>query len=403
MSWTPATVITVDGVPLAADELLNGLRLERGRDGVDQQPRPGYATVQLLDLDASRGRLKLDAKLAVTVDDVQLFYGDVSDVAVHLEQHGDRGRVAVHTVTATGVLARFARREKPAPLSQQLDGDRVATLLEVLELRWHAARGTWADQPATETWTEAGDVTLDVDTPGTYLLSAISTPGDAWSTLQQAANDGLGQLAELGDGTVRYTAAHGRTGRVATDGFLDLPPAAVVAPGLEVGSHLADLANQVRVAYAGDAEVVAVDQDAVDAYGGTFEHRVDTQLVNADDAQARADRLLKLRSQPAASLEAATLELHDGLTDADRTRVLALEPGTPVRLAELPEALGVQFTGVVERVRWTVTRRTATVELALSDWTLSEFGVRWNLLDPADTWTTIDPTTAWINAQELVA
>lgn len=403
MSWRPTTTVTLDGVELSHQELLAGVRLERGRDGVDQQPRAGYATVTLLDLESTRARVGLDSRLAITVDGVQLFYGDVSDVVVKLVQHGELGRVTAHTLTATGVLARFARRPRPAALVQQLDGDRVATLLDDLELRWASATGTWAEQDATETWATAGDVTLDVDQPGTYLLSAISTPGDPWSTLQQAANDGLGVLTELGDGTVRYTAARGRTARAAADGFLELPPAAVLAPGLQIGAHLAELANQVRVKYAGDAEALAFDQELIDAWGGTLEHTVDTQLVNSADAQARAERLLQLRKLAAASLEAATLALEvETITAAERAELLALEPGTPVRLASLPTALGGTFTGVVERVRWTVTRTQAQLELALSDWSLSEFGVRWELLGPTDTWTTIDPTTAWNTAQELV-
>ncbi len=407
MSWTPDVTVWLDRGELPADDLLDRITIRRGRDGVDVQPRAGIVTAKLYDDDATLERAALDRKLSVAVDGVQLVTdADVSDSTAALAgYHADHDTaVAVHTLTATGKLARMHRRGGVADRPVELDGERVAAILEAsTTLTWaHApshpeTAGSWAEVPGT--WAEVEPTPLEVDV-GTYALDQLDDGGDPWKAVQQAANDGLGVLAELRDGGLRYTDAHGRTARVVADGFLDLPRDAIVAPGLDVGASIGDLANTVRVKWTG-GEVVAVDDDAVAARGGVLEHTVDTQLANEVDAIARADRLLRLRKVDVSNVEQLEVRL-DALDPTLRARLLALEVGTPVRVGALPVALGGRFTGVVEGLTWTITRHTAALVLDVSAWALSEYAIEWRMLAAGDTWAATDPTITWNTAQELI-
>lgn len=417
MSWTPTVTVTLAGTTVDADRVLDEVTITRGRDGVDVQPRAGYTTLHLLDDGARLDRTALDAKLTVAVDGFTLVdTADVSDAEVELlRYHAGGGIIARHTITATGRLARLHRRGKATTRPAEHDGDRVLALLEPLAtLTWTLApsnpntAGGWDEVDPATTWEGVDPIPLDVDTPGNYELAALDADTtDPWDALQQAANDGLGVLAELREGGIRYTDAHGRVRRAAADGFLELPGRAIIPAGLSVGTHVGDLATTVRVRYidpgTGDTvEVTAEDADAVAGRGGVLEHTVDTQLVDDADAQARAERLLNLRSLDTATLE----QLHVALDTLDaplREQLLALEVGTPIRVRDLPPALGSTFTGVVEALTWTVTRHSARLTLTVSTWALSEYALTWELLDPIEAWTALDPTTTWTNAQELIA
>lgn len=403
-TWTPTVVVTLDGTDVTG-ETIAGVKVHRGRDDVDAQPRPGYVVATLLDLDADLTRPRLDAPLTVKVDGYPLVTdADVSDVTVSMNARN----VATHTVTALGKLARLHRADPDASYVQQKDGDRIAKILTKLKLIWkHATTyaetdGNWTEVTAAETWATIEPTPLDVQTPGRYELASVSTPGDPWGQAQRAANDGLGVIAELRDGGIRYTDAHGRTERAAAEGFLTLPAGSVVLPGMALTSSVVNLTNRVVVGYTGDLEAVAEDVAAQDARGGVLELSVDTTLVNATDAQARADRLLDLRSTDSASIETVRVALNGDLSVSNRNALLEIETGTPIRITGLPIALGTSFTGVVEALTWTVTRTTVDLDLQVSPWAFSEFLLTWQITPNTEPWQDVDPGTTWTTAQEIV-
>lgn len=406
MTYTPAPTVTIDGVPV--DTVLDGATITRGRDTVDTQARAGYALLSLLDLEATTPPPKLNAEVTVDVDDGsdtlhRLFTGRISDTETRVVSAGARGRTAVTTVTATGPLGALHRGTvNPDGYPQQADGDRIAALLEdAARVSWPLVAGTWHDlEPGS--WAEFGPP-LEVDQPGSYQLAALEPDDidDPWQAIQQAADDGLGQLTESRRGGIRYTASRGRLQTVIDTGFVELTAGQIVAADLAARSSVVELVNTVAVEYGDGLEVTVADDAAIADTAAVLARTFPTSLTDPADAAARAARMLRLYARPARSLTSLTLAVDDpDLAPADRAVLLDLDTGTPLRVSELPAAIGGAFTGFVESVAWTITRTAVALTVGVSDYQLSEFTVAWaDLTDTA--WADTDPATTWNTAQEL--
>ena len=407
MTYLPDLRVRIDGADTALD-VLEPVSIRRGRDTIDSQAQAGYATLSLFDPDADTPPPRLTAQVTIDVDNGsgswhRLFTGQISDTRTEVISAGDLSLTAVHTVTAVGPLGSLHRGfADPSGYPQQLDGDRIAAIFQTAAtVLWEVAQGSWAEQDGT--WAEYG-TPLAVDQPGTYLLAPVdpSDDQDPWQLVQQAANDGLGQLGETRNGGLTYDASRGRLQRVIDTGYTELPAVAVGAMELSSSSSVVDLVNEVTVAWSG-GEVTARDPDAVEAVGAVLSREVATELDDQDDAEARAARLLALYSRPARSLESIVVHAdNDDLDPTKRAAIYDLDLSSPVRLDGLPAAIARRvFTGFVEAITWSITRTRATVQLAVSDYRLSEFSVAWGDLD-ATAWDATDPAITWNTAQELV-
>ncbi|MFA9432895.1 hypothetical protein [Egicoccus sp. AB-alg2] len=380
-------------------------QIATGRGGVDEQAKAGYLKLTVHDESGTRPRPRLRSPITVDIDagdgPVRLFTGTIVNCRTAMWQDGAPVR---YHLTAAGPLARLHRGRVPdGGYPQQRDGDRVAAVLDTLAIDWtQAGPYSWASFP-DRSWIDADPVGVEVDTPGQYLLAGDPEPRDAASVVLQAAQDGLGQLEETRRGAIRYTDAVGRLTR-ATAGYVDLP---TPAPGLEAVQSIGDVVNSVAVEYIDGDQVGVVsarDEQAIADLGGEVLHEtVQTRLVNAGDAQGRADRYVGLRSRPAVRVEDLTVHVTGDLDVGMRRAMFELEPGAPVRLRRLPRALGRSLVGFVERLSWTLTGGAATVVLLVSDWRLSEQALTWGGVEDTVGWVTVDGTISWTRAQELTS
>ncbi|MFP4235522.1 MAG: hypothetical protein ACLFUG_11405 [Nitriliruptoraceae bacterium] len=405
MTYRPNVQVRIGGALQDPATVLEPVEIVRGRQDVQTQPQAGHVRVQLLDLDATADSPSLTSPVTIEVDDGsgtmhRLFTGTVTDVRVSITSAGDLGRTAIHEVRAVGPLGQLHRgRANPDGYPAQLDGDRVAAILEAtVPLPWEVAAGTWDDQDAT--W-DTFDPPVEVDRPGRYHLAAVTDDTDPWQLVQTAAQDGLGQLGERRTGGLTYTASRGRLQTIIDQGYTVLPPSAVAVTDLASDTSVVDLVNEVTVEWSGGAVTVRDDQAVLDV-GAVLSRKVTTTLDNADDAQARAERLLRLYSRPARSLDELRVAVDgDNLTPAERAVLYDLDLGTPIRLDGLPAAVtGGRFSGFVEGVTWTLTRTRAVARLVVSDYRLSEFTVAWGDLG-GEAWADTDATVTWNQAQEL--
>lgn len=371
---------------LLTGRALNGVRLYRGRDTVDEQARASYATVQLVSFDDELIHAAIGDTLRVTVTDsggepFPLFRGSVSDVEPTVVDHGEAGMETVITVTAVGPLARLHRgRIDPALFGVTNDGERIAQVLgTVYALRWNTvdAELLWEDLDPTASWDTfdaGGNVFPDVDTPGQYEIDALATT-DPRQAVYDAANDGRGMLYETGDGAIGYDDESARLARIIDDGYVQIPATAIAGPGLASVSRIGELANTVEVSWSGGTET-AINDASVRRYGETLVATYETRLTSATAAELRAEEFAATRADPRPSLQgvAIDIEIIDDL--ALRTKLVQIAPGTPVRLAGMPltVAANSSWPGFVEAIQWELSRTTARLTLTLSDQALSVAG-----------------------------
>jgi hypothetical protein len=134
---------------------ISGVSLTNGRTTVDEQPRAGFATINLVTPDNSFPNIEIDYKVVVKVDDstgnpVTLWTGWVSDIEASLGGFGSQGRLNNQRITAIGSLSKLNRRLVGFDgYPKEFDGDRIADII------FETAGTQWGDyDPPTETWAE---------------------------------------------------------------------------------------------------------------------------------------------------------------------------------------------------------------------------------------------------------
>ena len=281
------------------DKTVNGVTLTNGRSTVDEQPRAGYATINLITPNNTYPSIEIDQKVVVKVDDssgteVVLWTGWVSDIEVSLAAFGSTGRLNNQRITAVGSLSKLNRRLVGADgYAKQFDGDRIYDILK------EGAGFTWAEyQPATDTWADVSallqwqnvDLLIgEIDQPGDFELTAYNGgASNAFTLAQQAAASGLGVLYECNCGKINYASYSSRTDDVAANGFKEIEKEAVLANGLSSVSRLSDLINEIDVVYKNGQIESDTAPDSVAIYG-LYAAKVTTSLEHDYDALQRAD------------------------------------------------------------------------------------------------------------------
>jgi hypothetical protein len=406
--YDPNPTISVNGVALSDDVVINQIGISIGRNDIFTQPQPGYATFELftdaeisIDIELS-DPVTIDV-LAATTGTKRLFTGTISDIQISLGGFGSDGGYAIYKVTALGPLAQLNKRTAgEAGFPKQFEGERIYDICyEAYVTSWSELSTTpWNLLPIVGTWdsyegasiTLIDDLAADIDQPGQYELHTY-TDGitNALGLAQLAAQSGRGIFYERGDGSVHY------------DDFLKrltYTPVAlgadeILVDGLTTNAQWSEIVNEATVTYKSNAEQSWRDEQSTQLYGELYGSRT-TQLENLTDAYNQAFAFVEARSYPRTYPEQLSVALHSPtVTDAKRDQLLDVFCGTPLSVTQLPGVFGILFDGFVEQYTWVIKEKEAYLTMVNSSLKESYPSIIWLQVEPALTWATYPPTVEW--------
>jgi hypothetical protein len=393
------------------DKTVNGVTLTNGRTTVDEQPRAGYATINLVTADNNYPAIEIDQKVVVKVDDsngnqVTLWTGWVSDIEVSLAAFGGTGRLNSQRITAVGSLSKLNRRLVGFDgYPKENDGDRIYDIIKegagVTWAEYQPASNTWADVNALLQWQNVDLLIGTIDRPGDFELVSYSNGATgALALAQQAAISGLGVLYESNDGRISYDDYSSRTDDVAANGFTTIDTDSILANGLSSVSRLSDLINEIEVVYKNNQIETDTEPTSIALYG-RYAAKVNTLLELEADAEQRVKYYLETRAFPRTRLNQITLALHlDQVSNTMRDSMLPMRISEPITITGLPTSIYPEiFSGFVEGFTWTINRNELFLTLNVSEYALSQLQMNWSQVPPTERWNTVSATLEWQKAR----
>jgi hypothetical protein len=409
MTYAINPQVTIASVDYTS-ETINGVTITQGRTTVDEQPRAGYCTVNIIDFDNDVANIEIDEQIVIKVDDsngneVTLFTGFVADVQKQVDARGTVGTKTSTRVTGIGSLAKLNRRRVGASgYPKELDGERIEQILK------ETAGITWADiNPALQwqnvnplqDWSTFDILIGDIDQGDFELFAYAAQVANGLALAQLMAQSGVGILYEGKDGKINYDEFSARAAKVATDGFLNLDLDAMLAVGLTSISRLSDLINDVEIIYKNGQSETGVDSSSLALYG-EFDLTLQTQLENGADAEQRVNYYLETRAFPRTSLSQINLTLGTSIDNTLRNDLLDIGVSTPIAISGLPANIyPVGFTGFVEGYTWTIARNELFLSLNVSDFALSQLQMNWLQVPATLVWQDVDPALQYENARSV--
>lgn len=325
-----------------------------------------------------------------------VFTGRVDTTSAELTSLGP-----LWTVTGSGPLTRAGRQNLTSVIAADTDGDQIALLAqEALAVEWDETGGTWAAQTAT--WDGFAVDTSAIDQPGQYDLAAItSVPTNVVEAMTTAAFSGSGWLYETRDGRLGFADSTHRELLPASD-YLVIPGAATSRNAFVTVTQESDVANDLIVEYDG-GEVTGKANDSIQIYG-RWQRTYTTTLADGSSAADFLTRRLQLEGSPRLNVAGTVTIALDQVTDALYDQLLTVERNTGIILEDVPTYLAPEgvYRGFVEGYRWSLGPVESTLDLYVSEYSLSNFGLRWNAVGPA-TWADVAATLTWQNATEALA
>jgi hypothetical protein len=405
--YTPYPKVIFAGVNEYADNTISNISISLGRRDIYEQALVGIANVRLwTDADTALN-VNLSDSIQIQVKDSTnayrtIYTGTISDLNVSLDAYGDKGSVAVYSITAVGPLAILNRYTTGGDgFAKEFDGTRVLNILSDAFLEsWSEVVPTltWSAVSSLATWDNwgGGNQTLvdnliaDIDTPGTYELTSYSDGvANALTLAQNAAQSGRGFLYEAPNGEIHYDSYTSR----ATLTPLTLTDDDLLAVGLRQAAQWSEIVNDVTLTYKNNQEKYAADYTSQQSFGVLSGSR-STQLENGSDAQSQADAFLESRAFPRTYPEELTIPLHSPtVSNATRDALILMHVGSAVFTQDLPAVFGGTFDGFVEGIKWNLDRYTATMTLICSAISETYPSQVWLQIAPTLTWAGYTPTT----------
>jgi hypothetical protein len=411
--WTPEWQVTINGGGDYTNITLANLTITSGRTDIYSQPRAGYCSVQIINLDESPIEIDVNDNVLIKVKDstgtyVNLFGGDVTDIEVSVVNSSGSQSNQIIRVTALGALAKLPVSLTEGVLAKDFDGDQIYAVLEDLLLNnWNevAPAVTWADYDPTTTWATAENVGLgDIDRPGDYELTARSAlTTDVYTLINLLANSGLGYIFEDASGRIGYADSTHRAQYLATNGYTEISAQEALTSSISTIKRIADVRNKVTIQYKNGQEASASDTQSIGTYGQQAQ-AIATSLENTVDAEYQADFYLGLRAFPQAQFQAITFTLgNSNIDDTDRDALLNVFMGLPLDITNLPPNILLgRFQGFVEGWTFSAGVNRLDITLNLSPTAFSLQALRWELVNVAETWNTLSSTLDW-NSATVVA
>jgi hypothetical protein len=325
-----------------------------------------------------------------------VFTGRVDTTSAELTSLGP-----LWTVTGSGPLTRAGRQNLTSVIAADTDGDQIALLAqEALAVEWDETGGTWAAQTAT--WDGFAVDTSAIDQPGQYALAAItSVPTNVVEVMSTAAFSGSGWLYETRDGLLGFADSTHRELLPAED-YIVVPGSATSRNAFVTVTQESDVANDIIVEYDG-GEVTGKANDSIQTYG-RWQRTYTTTLADASAASDFLTRRLNLEGSPRLNVAGTVTIALDQVTDSLYDQLLTVERNTGIILEDVPTYLAAEgvYRGFVEGYRWSLGPVESFLDLYVSEYSLSNFGLRWNAVGPA-AWADVAATLIWQNATEALA
>ncbi len=395
------------GVNEYADNTISNISISLGRRDIYEQALVGIANVSLwTDADTALN-VNLSDSIQIQIKDTDdvyqtIYTGTISDIDIGLDAYGEIGSVARYSITAVGPLAILNRFTTGGDgFAKEFDGTRVLNILSDAFLEnWDEVVPTltWSAVSSLATWDNWGganqtlvdNLIADIDTPGTYELTAYSDGvANALTLAQQAAQSGRGFLYEAPNGEIHYDSYTSRASLTP----LTLTDDDLLAVGLRQAAQWSEIVNDVTLTYKNNQEKYAADYTSQQSFGELSGTRA-TQLENGSDAQSQADAFLESRAFPRTYPEELTIPLHSPtVSDATRDALILMHVGSAVYTQDLPAVFGGTFDGFVEGIKWNLDRYTATMILICSAISETYPSQVWLQIAPTVTWAGYTPTT----------
>lgn len=409
--WTPEWQLQINGVDYTNLTMAN-LTVVSGRTDIYSQPRAGYASVEIINLNLTPITIDVNDGLSIKVKDstgtyVDIFGGNVTDSVVEVSSTGTGGVNESIRITALGALAKLPKTLTDGVLSKDFDGNQIYTILsEALFNTWAEvpAALTWATYDPTTTWANAENSGLgEIDRPGDYELMARSADAtDIYSLVSALATSGLGYLYEDAQGRIGYADATHRTQYLSANGYTTLSGNDALARGIRTIRRLGDLRNKVTIQWR-SGDTTALDQSSIDQYGSQADI-IPTTLHNSADATAQANFYLGIRAWPQDVFESITFSLGNAeIDDADRDALLNVFMGLPLDITDLPaNMVNGRFQGFVEGWSFRAGYNRLDLTLNVSPTAFSLQSMQWDDVSVTETWNTLSNTLDW-NSATIVA
>jgi hypothetical protein len=405
--WTPEWQLQINGVDYT-DITLSNLTVVSGRTDIYSQPRAGYASIEIINLNLAAVIIDVNDGLSIKVKDstgtyVDIFGGFVTDSSVEVASTGTGGINETIRVTALGALSKLPKTLTDGVLSKDFDGNQIYTILsESLFNTWAEvpAALTWATYDPTTTWANAENSGLgEIDRPGNYELMARSSDAtDMYSLVSALATSGLGYLYEDAQGRIGYADSTHRTEYLAANGYTIVSGNHALSRGIRTIRRLGDLRNKVTIQWR-SGDTTASSQQSIDQYGSQADI-IATTLHNSADATAQANFYLGIRAFPQDVFESITFTLGNSeLDDSDRDSLLNVFMGLPLDITDLPaNMVNGRFEGFVEGWTFRAGYNRLDLTLNVSPTAYSLQSMQWDDVSVAETWNTLLNTLTWDQA-----
>ena len=408
--WAPVWRVKINSVDYT-NVILANLSITSGRTNIYTQAQAGYCQVNLINLNLAAIVIDINDTISIDVKDtsgtfVPIFGGFVVDIGVTVSQVGSVQITQEVSITALGALSRLQKSITDGVLTQDFDGDQIATILrEVLFQQWQQvpAALTWATYNPATTWAMAQNNGYgQVDTPGNYELAQRSSDVTlVYDLVSALATSGLGYLYEDAQGLISYADSTHRTNYLAAYGYTDLTANQALGQGITINTRAGDVRNDLTIKYGQNStsSVSDSDQTSIGLYGDLAQI-ISTTIKHAADATAQAAFYLSLRAYPQPIFESITFALtNPELDNADRDALINVFMGQPIALNDLPSNMssGV-FQGFVESWTFRASYNELSVKLLMSPLAYSLQAMRWNDVPVTEAWNTVSPTLDWANA-----
>jgi hypothetical protein len=407
--WTPEWQVEVNGGTDYTNLTLTNLSITSGRTDIYSQPRAGYCSLEILNLDEAPLEIDVNDNVLIKVKDstgtyVNLFGGDVTDIQVSVVNSSGTQSNQIIRLTALGALSKLPVSLTEGVLTQDFDGDQVYTILSDLLLNnWNevAPALTWADYYPTTTWADAENVGLgEIDQSGDYELAArTASTTDVYSLINILATSGLGYIYEDSSGRIGYADSTHRSQYLATNGYTVISAQDALTSSISTIKRIADVRNNVTIQYNNGGEVSASDTQSIATYGQQAQ-AISTTLKHAADATTQANFYLGLRAFPQAQFQAITYTLaNSNIDDSDRDALLNVFMGLPLDIDNLPPNILLgRFQGFVEGWRFSAGVNRLDITLTLSPTAFSLQSMKWENVSVAESWNTLSSTLIWNDA-----
>jgi len=405
--WAPIWRVKIDGTDVT-DSVLANLTITSGRTNIYEQAQAGYCSVNLIVFNQAALPYEINDTISIEVQNtsavyVPIFGGSVVDIAVSVSQVGSSAYTQEVTITALGALARLQKALTDGVLTQDFDGDQIATILrEVLFAQWQQvpAALTWATYDPTVQWQDAENNGLgEIDTPGNYELAQRSSDRIIIYDLVAAlATSGLGYLYESASGLISYADSTHRTNYLAANGYTDLTANHALGQGITIKTRAGDVRNDITISYGTNSSNEVSDTDSASiAIYGDLAQIITTTIKHQADAEDQAAFYLALRAYPQPIFDSITYALtNPELDNADRNALINVFMGQPIALNDLPPNMSAgTFQGFVEGWTFRASYNQLDITLLMSPLAYSLQAMRWNDVPINELWNTVSPTLEW--------